>query len=405
MEIPFLNIDFSTWTTLEYVIGSVLTVCFIYQLYFAVRYLAGVNRYSRHLRRKQTQAANAATCSTPTEDSTTTALPSVSVLVCARNEAYNLETFLTSLLEQDYPDFEVIVVNDGSEDSTQEVLERLCLLYKNLHITFVPQGARVGSTKKLALTLAAKAAHNDILLLTDADCRPVSPQWIRHIASAFDENTEIVLGYSAYFEKPTMLSRLISYDTLFNGLQYLGMALSRHPYMGVGRNLAYRRQTFFNHKGFAGMLGVKAGDDDLFVNRIATRHNTRVVVDADSVVWSVPKSSFPEWHQQKERHLSVSPLYKASSKLRLTLEPVTRGLLYAAAIAAAFIPNPLLWTAAGVTLVSRWIWLWAIINRSARHFRQRRTGIELILFDIFLPLNNLCQHITLALFPKRHNRW
>lgn len=395
MNLSIFNIDLSTWTTYEYVVGGVLVLCFLYQLYFAIRYLAAVNRYARRQKRQSSEQTQ----------SVETQMPAVSVVVCARNEAYNLHTFLCSLLEQDYPEFEVIVVNDASEDSTQEVLDRLGLIYNNMHVTFVPRGARVGSSKKLALTLAAKAARYDYLLLTDADCRPVSRKWIREMVSGFLPETEVVLGYSAYFEKPTLLSRLISYDTLYNGLQYLGMALAGHPYMGVGRNLAYRRQTFFEHKGFAGMLGVKAGDDDLFVNRVANKRNTRVVVSAESVVWSVPKPSFVEWKQQKERHLSVSPMYKASSKLRLTIEPLTRGLLYASAIVAACMTNPLLWLAAGVALLARWLWLWGILNSSARRLGQRPVGLELPLLDIYLPLNSLFLHSLLAIFPQRRNRW
>ena len=145
---------------------------------------------------------------------------------------------------------------------------------------FVPREARVMSTKKLALTIGVKAAHYDYLLMTDADCRPESRNWIREMMSGFicgGEQIEVVLGYGAYFEKNTLLSSLINYDTLFIGLQYLGMAAAGYPYMGVGRNLAYKKDTFFKNHGFRGLLNERSGDDDLFVNKVTTRYNTAIV--------------------------------------------------------------------------------------------------------------------------------
>lgn len=334
----------------------------------------------------------------------------VSVIVCAHNEEDNLRDYLHALLAQDYPCFEVIVVNDGSEDGSLRVLNEYVLHYPNLYITFVPHGARVISSKKLALTIGIKAAKYDYILLTDADCRPESRCWIRDIMTGFQsDTTEVVLGFGAYFEKKGFLNHLISYDTLFSGLQYMGMAKCGCAYMGVGRNLAYRKDTFFKNNGFQGLLTERAGDDDLFVNKVANKTNTNVVCTPNSITWSQPKSTWHEWLHQKRRHISVSPHYSTHSKLRITVEPLTRGLAYILLILSiigcgvGYLPWSIGIVVAGLWVVRLIIQL-LIINLATNRFGLRGVGFGLVLYDIALPLITL--HMLIAqCFRKRPIYW
>ena len=359
--------------------------------------------------------------------------PGVSVLVCAHNEAYNLSAYLYALLSQDYPTYEVIVVDDGSEDKTREVIESYMVQDKRLRITFVPKEARVRSTKKLALTLAAKAAQYDYLLLTDADCTPESTHWISEMMRGFMPSTEyrvqstenrkltthysilntkeIVLGFGAYFYEKGFVNRLVRYDTLFNGLHYLSAAAHGHPYMGVGRNLAYKKELFFKTGGFKKMMNNRAGDDDLFVNHVANCKNTAVVCSRDSITWSPSKTTMRDWWQQKRRHLSVSHDYRLGTKIRLALEPMSRGLFYLAVIAllVAFACQPIIGSplsilaalALGLFLL-RWIVQSIIINLSAKRMGLHGFNMFTILgMDIFLPLVSL----YMLCVPKKQVKW
>ena len=360
----------------------VISVAFIYQIYFYLRYL---------------RLGGKVTSQTDSD----VQLPAVSVIVCAHNEYDNLQDYLSILLEQDYPCYEVIVVDDSSEDGSDLLLERWSRQYGNLYHTFVPRGARVLSNKKLALTIGIKAAHYDYLLLTDADCRPESKHWIREMMKGFsNEQTELVLGFSPYFEKSDLLNHLIGYDTLFNGLQYMGMARAGKPYMGVGRNLAYKRETFFSVGGFKGLLGNRAGDDDLFVNRIANAANTVVVNNPNSIVWSVPKTTWREWFHQKRRHLSVSPQYRTKSKIQLTLEPLSRGIFYASLLISAIVGNIELISIALALFLLRLLVQLIIINVSARRLNMRGYSLGLIAYDIILPLITLYMMLTQPLQKK-----
>lgn len=392
----------------DYILLGALGLLFLVQLYWYARYMAAPARKMR----------KDAKLPTADDDSSKSKTPGVSVILCAHNEAFNLSHFLKVLLTQDYPEYEVIVVDDGSEDATREVVESFMTRDERLHMTFVPYGARVGSTKKLGLTLAAKAAKYDFLLLTDADCCPESNHWISEMMAGFGDGQsdkvlgkkDLVLGFAPYFCEPGHINRLVQYDTLFNGLHYLGAALCGHPYMGVGRNLAYRKALFFESGGFTHMMTTRAGDDDLFVNHVATRANTAVVLSRDSYTWSLAKKNLRDWLQQKRRHISVSPDYTSASKVRLALEPITRGLFYALVIGIIVyqlpitdyqIPIPLLATV-GLFLV-RWILQTAILNVSARRMGLHRFKmISVLWFDIVLPLISLWM---LVVPQRKNNKW
>ena len=383
-----------SWTLTEQVLLGVMAAVWLYQLYFYFRFILAAVR-----RTKGTQTTQGK------EETDTSSLPGVSVIVCAKNEEVNLRDNLQALMTQDYPVFEVIVVNDGSVDNTELFLDYWQKRYSNLKLTFVPQGARVGSTKKLAITLGAKAAQYDYLLLTDADCRPESTRWIREMLSGFrSPETQIVLGAGMYFRKRGLLNRLVQFDTLFTALQYLGLAACGYPYMGVGRNLAYRKQLFFEHGGFVGLMNNRAGDDDLFVNREATTTNTTVVCTPESLTWSVPKLRWRDWFRQKRRHLSVATKYKASTRLQLLLEPLTRGVLYAMLIALLVLGTWQTQLIALTAMLLRWIAQCVLMNTAADRWGTTKIILLIPVWEILLPLVTLVLMLIEPLRPKP-TRW
>jgi cellulose synthase/poly-beta-1,6-N-acetylglucosamine synthase-like glycosyltransferase len=176
---------------------------------------------------------------------------SVSVVICARNEYYSLERNLPHILEQDYPDFEVVLVNDDSDDDTKDLLNDFSRRYQHLTVINVQKSNNFFKGKKFPLALGIKSAKNDLILLTDADCKPVDKNWIRSMQQQFSNpNVKIVLGYGGYQVTKGFLNKLIQFDTLMIALQYFSFAKTGIPYMGVGRNLAYRKSLFIEKKGF-----------------------------------------------------------------------------------------------------------------------------------------------------------
>jgi len=364
------------FSLIEIILSGVLILTFFYQLIYHTRFQNIVFQQKREKDRSDIAINKQA-------------IP-VSVIICAKDDTENLREFLPLFLDQDYAEFEVIVVNDGGNEETEDLMRDMKKVYPQLRSTFVPAGTTNLSTKKLALTLGIKAAKYDWILLSDADCYPESNQWIASMAKNFVSGVEFVLGFSPYEIKKGFVNKLITYDTLFNGLQYLGYTKHLAPYMGVGRNMAYRKEVFFRNKGFATNLHLRSGDDDLMVNYAAHKYNTTIETSPESIIWSIPEKKYLYWYYQKERHLSVSTYYKSSSKAMLLVEPVFRGLFYLSFIGlitfSIIMQHWLLTIVAGLIFLIRWIVQLVIINKSSRNFKGRKYVVSLLVLDVILPL-------------------
>jgi glycosyltransferase involved in cell wall biosynthesis len=261
-------------------------------------------------------------------------LPAVSLIICARNEDDNLTQNLQLILDQDYPNFEVVVVNDCSYDLTGDVLEEFAKKNTRLKVVTIKEDEYYQHGKKVAVMMGIKGAKNEHLVFTDADCKPSSNKWLRNMAANFSEGTEIVLGYGPYERGKGFLNKLIRFDSFFIALQYLSYSLAHVTYMGVGRNLAYKKELFYRKKGFASHYHIQSGDDDLFVNEAATRTNTRVEVDPESFCFSKAKRTFREWWFQKKRHLQTGGRYKKKHKFLLGLYVLSQWIFFGCFVAA-----------------------------------------------------------------------
>ncbi len=263
--------------------------------------------------------------------------PPLSVVICAKNEEENLKQNLESILNQDYPDFEVVLVNDCSSDDSEWVLKDLSKRYSNLNVVTLKEDARFKHGKKFAVTIGIKGAKNQLMVFTDADCKPQSNQWLKHMGNSFASNTEIVLGYSPYNRLPGFLNKFIRFETFHTAISYLSYALKHDAYMGVGRNMAYSEDLFFKGKGFASHMHIPSGDDDLFVNQNATKQNTTICIHPDAQVWSEPKTSYSSYSLQKARHHGASKAYKSKHKWMLSMQVSSAVIFYIAFIAGMFL--------------------------------------------------------------------
>lgn len=256
-------------------------------------------------------------------------LPPVSVIICAKNEARNLEQFLPLVLQQDYPEFQVIVINDCSDDDSEEVLQGLQSIYPHLYFTTVKKDPIYCHGKKLAVTLGIKAAKFEHLMFTDADCYPVSVVWLRSMAKHFSDTKSIVLGLSPYQQSKGLLGQMIGYETLMTAISYVSSALRNRTYMGIGRNMGYTKTLFYENKGFSGHTHLLSGDDDLFINKAATATNVAIELSPESTIKTLPKMHWDDWLKQKRRHLSTGPYYKTAHKVRFAFEGALGFLFYA----------------------------------------------------------------------------
>jgi glycosyltransferase involved in cell wall biosynthesis len=327
----------------------------------------------------------------------------VSVIICARNEAENLSNFLQAVLEQDYPNYEVIVVNDCSEDNSYNVLGKYLIQYPHLKISTINKDPKFTHNKKFAQFIGIKAAKNDILLFTDTDCQPESDKWLEGMTSHFDDKISFVLGYGGYLKEKGLLNSYIRYDSMTIAMQYLGMAIRGIPYMGVGRNLAYRRSVFFSNNGYGAHNHLISGDDNLFVNTNAFGENTCVEFRNGTHTRAIPCSGIKEWITLKKRHLTTAPYYKLRDKLLLITEPVTRLFFYSAFI--ALLSFTFLWpyvlAVFGIRLLVQII-IFAMVQKK---LNEPGLIIYSLFFDIFSPVINGIVYLSNIRIRPGKNRW
>ncbi|MGJ5643531.1 glycosyltransferase [Formosa sp. S-31] len=326
----------------------------------------------------------------------------VSVIVCAKNEAENLKAFLPAILNQDYPNYQVVLINDASHDDTLEVIEHYAELYPKIKIVNVKNTEAFWANKKYALTLGIKAAKHNHLLFTDADCKPVSSSWISEMSAQFNGNTAIVLGYGAYAKiKKSFLNKLIRFETVLTASQYFSYAKLGMPYMGVGRNLAYTKPLFFEANGFISHMNVRSGDDDLFVNQMATSKNTAICHAPDSFTESLPKQSYKAWINQKRRHVTTAKHYKAYQKFILGAFYTTQLLFWI--LALTLITLLYNWPVVTALIAIRIFTQWIVLGKTAKKLKENDLIYIIPLLEVFLIVSQLTIFISNSI--SKPNSW
>ncbi len=308
----------------------------------------------------------------------------LSVIICAKNEAQNLEQFIPYVCTQDYPNYEVIVVNDGSSDETEMTLAQLKSKYSNLYYTSIHSSKQFYSGKKLALTIGIKAANNEYLIFTDADCKPTSDQWLKEISSQFSSEKQIIVGHGRFSKKKTLFNLFLRYETFWNAVQYMGFALRGQAFMAVGRNMAYTKSLFLEKDVFKPYLNMASGDDDLFMRACANKHNTTVQLNYNSQTESIPPNNMNEWINRKSRHLTTSPKYKFSIKLSLITEVLTRQIFWLLTLCSLFFP---IFTPVTISLfVVRLVIMQVILGKAAKKMGENRLYLAALVFDLIIPI-------------------
>jgi len=328
-------------------------------------------------------------------------LPPVSVIICAKNEDENLIEFLPKIMQQEYPEFEVIVVNDCSYDNTENVVDGLAKTYPNLRKATIKEDPYYKHGKKFAMLVGIKAATHIHLVFTDADCYPASNQWLKEMAMGFTESREIVIGYGAYEKQEGFLNKLIRFDTFIIAVNYFSAAIRNQPYMGVGRNLAYTSQLFFREKGFATHYHLTSGDDDLFVNQAASATNTNICATSNGITYSKPEKTFKQWNIQKTRHLSTGPLYNGATKRKLYFNYFSQYFFYLTLLPLAFSFKTVLLIP--IFLLLKAILQTALLNTICKRLNEKDLLAGAMVYELILLFIYPIFHIS-KLFYKP-NKW
>jgi glycosyltransferase involved in cell wall biosynthesis len=323
----------------------------------------------------------------------------VSVVICARNESHLLKKVIPMMMQQDHREFEVVIVNDRSDDDTWDVLQWMKPEYPRLRIVNVPADEKFSYGKKIALAIGVRAAKHPNVLVTDADCEPTSKDWISLMAAGFKEGKQIVIGNSPYNEGPGFVNILERFDGAQKSMQYMGFAMAGLPYMGVGRNLGYTGHIFFSAKGRNRHSHLMSGDDDLLINELARAKNTAVIADPRAFMVTQPTPDIVTWIRRKRRHYTTASHYRLIHQVLLTLFPLARLVFWATCVLLAVKG---LWWPLAIGLVVKLLILLPI-NMIALH--RLKAGmvawLALPLEWLFLILDPMLYASTILVKPKR----
>lgn len=298
----------------------------------------------------------------------------VSVIIACHNELQNLQTNLQFVLNQDFLLFEVIVVDDNSDDASMEYLLNL----SDKHLRVLRSN---GKGKKAALSYAIEQAKYQKLLFTDADCLPASPQWISEMTSHLNKNTHLVLGYGELSGKG-FVGKFSTYDAMLIAIQYLGFAKCGKIYMAVGRNLAYNKQLWLQLGGFSEHAEIPSGDDDLFVRQVKKTSGVEICILPQAKTISPAKYSLSAFLHQKNRHISTAKKYNLAEKFLSGGEIITRFCFFAS-LAVLFVIN---WQLALGIMLVRLALVMSVVIIYKQKIKTDVNAIFLLIFDIFAPI-------------------
>lgn len=323
---------------------------------------------------------------------------SVSVMVCAKNEAEKVQKLVPLLAAQDYPDFEIVLIDDASSDDTLDIFEEFEKQYRNVRLVKVANNEAFWGNKKYALTLGIKAASKEYLLFTDADCYPASTDWITGMTSQFTANRTIVLGYGAYEKvKNSFVNKIIRFDAMLTATQYFAWAKIGRPFSGEGRNLAYKKDEFFKVNGYIEHMSIRLGEDSLFLNQAATKNNTTICYSPESFTYTEAKKSFGAWRKQKRRQVFTAKFFSTFDKFQLRLFFLSQLSFFILAIVLFALQYN--WMFMVPVVVLRYLAGWLTMGYSAAKLKEKDTVYWYPVIEIILTFTQLNVFLT-NLFSK-----
>ncbi|TDQ29767.1 glycosyltransferase [Tenacibaculum caenipelagi] len=323
----------------------------------------------------------------------------VSVIVYVKNNAKTLAEYIQNLTKQKHPNFEIVMVNNASNDTTLEIIENLQLEYPNIKVVNVKNTEAFWANKKYALTLGVKAATYEYLLFTELGSKALSKNWIDEITCYFSQEKSIVIGYQKLKRKKKSFSNLLfRFDHLSNTIQAFSYAKFGAPYKATNHNLAYTKEEFFKVNGYINHLALFMGEGDLFLKDAATNQNTIVATTPNSFVCSTKYLSFKEWFLQQKKQSILFSLYKPKHKFLLSFFKLSKFLFYVLAVCITYIN----WKIALPLIISYYLIQYIIVGKLATKLQERNTILLLPLLEVCLVLLQIIIFISNQISKPKH---
>ncbi|WP_299708229.1 glycosyltransferase [uncultured Pontibacter sp.] len=272
----------------------------------------------------------------------------LTVIIPIRNEVRHILNLLRDLEKQNYPAelFEVLVVDDHSDDNTAHLIEEF-IPESKLSLRLIRLAAHgAGTGKKAAIKLGIAQASGELLVFTDGDCR-VQPDWLRLFAYTYTSRQAIFIsGPVVFHHTHTLLERmqLVEFASLIGvGGASIGL---KQPNMCNGANLAYTRRVFEEVGGFAGNEGIASGDDEFLLHKVCQLYPDRIAFlkHEGATVYTEARKTVSSFISQRVRWASKWRSYQRWHVKLVALSVFAVNLLLFLAIPAVLAGWLSLWT-------------------------------------------------------------
>lgn len=383
----FLESDLSVFIGL-----GILFLFFCIQLYYYTYYYSASIRHNKKVNKAGIEYTNK--------------LPGISVVISAQDDGYYLENILPNILKQDYPKYEVIVVNDGSCDDTVDILNKMQQEHKNLKTSFLPRDAKFKSRRKICIAIAIKSAENDIIVLTSSDCKPKDDQWLKSIGQNYTTGNELVLGASRRENTEGRLGNLSDFDNLFTTMEYTGYALCKKTFRGTINNMAFSRKAYNDVKGYSRHLNLESGEEDLFVQDVAKECEVKIEERPSAILVRDKEITSKVFRMEHEQRMENRKLYPFNIRFNIALELCSRYLFWGMAIAMMLTTGiNMEWialTIAAVLFLSREITQAVVVSKNAKLLGCKAHLLGMPVYEMILPLYELYLSTIGRIGRKRH---
>ncbi len=326
--------------------------------------------------------------------------PSISLVVTSRNYVDQLQVLLPSLLAQDYPDFEVVVVDDCSTDGTDWLLAEMKISHGNLKTTRIIQ--ETDFPNALAISIGVRAATKEWLLYLSPLCVVPDNQWLRNYAQRLEQDKEASIGYMNYYKTKGSYKNWLRFENFTSYLlsgagKAFGVAMPVFEY-----NIAYRREKFLELRGFAAVLDSPFSENELFVNKIATKNNLVVQNNRTAPIAYEGEADWIDLVEFKKKQLMLRRKLTSGQRFFRSLNLVSR-LVLTGTLVLLLVVSPLKFWVLGA-----WIFL-LIFEMSWIAVATKKLGEKnflpaLLIYKAFLPLINGF-FIFNQLFTGQKRKW